>query len=73
MGGTYQKCVYIVLENHIGRNKHGDLLDDLKETFDNIQFISKLGKCGMPFYKLFRKADSFQWVDQAAATFVELK
>jgi hypothetical protein len=86
MGGTYQKCVYIVLENQIGRNieayiddivvkskKHGDLLDDLKETFDNIQFISKLGKCGMPFYKLFRKADSFQWVDQAAATFVELK
>jgi hypothetical protein len=45
----YQKCVHIVLENHIGRNveayiddivvkseKSGDLLDDLKETFDNL-------------------------------------
>jgi hypothetical protein len=48
-GATYQKCVHIVLENHIGRNveayiddivvkseKRGDLLDDLKETFDNL-------------------------------------
>jgi hypothetical protein len=47
-GATYQKCVHIVLENQIGRNiesyiddivvkskKCGDLLDDLKETFDN--------------------------------------
>jgi hypothetical protein len=45
---TYQKCVHIVLEPQIGRNieayiddivvkskKHGNLLDDLKETFDN--------------------------------------
>jgi hypothetical protein len=24
-------------------------------------FISKLGKHGMPFYKLLRKADGFQW------------
>jgi hypothetical protein len=37
------------------------------------RFISKLGECGMPFYKLLRKADGFQWDDQAAATFVELK
>jgi hypothetical protein len=37
------------------------------------QFISKLGKHGMPFYKLLRKADGFQWDDQAAATFVQLK
>jgi hypothetical protein len=128
-GATYQKCVHIVLENQIGRNikayiddivlklkRHGDLLDDLKETFDNLckykmmlnpnkcifgmssgkllgymvlsrgkdanptkveaieklqpprtrreiqklasmmvafsRFISKLGECGMPFYKL---------------------
>jgi hypothetical protein len=36
-------------------------------------FISKLGECGMPFYRLLRKADGFQWDDQAAATFVELK
>jgi hypothetical protein len=117
--------------------KRGDLLDDLKETFDNLhkykmminpkkcvfgvssgkllgymvssqgidvnptmveaikklqpprtqkeilklavmmaalsRFISKLGEQGMSFYKLLRKADGFQWDDQAAATFVELK
>jgi hypothetical protein len=27
----------------------------------------------MPFYKLLRKADGFQWDDQAAAAFVELR
>jgi hypothetical protein len=131
---TYQKCVHIILENQIGRNvedyiddivvkskKCGGLLDDLKETFDNLhkykmmlnskkcvfdmpsgkllgymvssrgidanptkvevikklqpprmqreiqkmagmmaalsRFISKLGKCGMSFYKLLRKTD----------------
>jgi hypothetical protein len=27
----------------------------------------------MPFYGLLSKADSFQWDDQAAAAFVELK
>jgi hypothetical protein len=37
------------------------------------RFISKLGERGMPFYRLLRKADGFQWDDQAAATFVELK
>jgi hypothetical protein len=36
-------------------------------------FISKLGKCGMPFYKLLQKVDGFQWDDQAATTFIELK
>jgi hypothetical protein len=36
-------------------------------------FISKLGERGMPFYRLLRKADGFQWDDQAAAAFVELK
>jgi hypothetical protein len=49
-GATYQKCVHTVLEGQIGRNikayindivvkleKHGDLLDDLKETFDNMR------------------------------------
>jgi translation initiation factor IF-2 len=48
-GATYQKCVHIVLENQIGMNvetyiddivvkleKRGNLLDDLKETFDNL-------------------------------------
>jgi hypothetical protein len=37
------------------------------------RFISKLGERGMPFYKLLRKADDFQWYDQAAAAFIELK
>jgi hypothetical protein len=36
-------------------------------------FISKLGERGMSFYRLLRKVDSFQWDDQAVATFVELK
>jgi hypothetical protein len=48
-GTTYQKCIHIILEPQIGRNieayiddivvkskKYGDLLDDLKETFDNL-------------------------------------
>jgi hypothetical protein len=37
------------------------------------RFISKLGERGMSFYKLLRKADSFQWDDQAATACVELK
>jgi hypothetical protein len=37
------------------------------------RFISKLGKRGMPFYKLIRKADGFQWDDQATVAFIELK
>jgi hypothetical protein len=32
-----------------------------------------LDERGMPFYKLLRKADGFQWDDQAGATFIELK
>jgi hypothetical protein len=149
-GATYQKCVHTVLEGQIGRNveaciddivvkseKCGDLLDDLKETFDNIckfkmmlnpkkcvfgmssgkllgymvlsrgidantkkveaieklqpprtrkemqklagmmaalsQFIFKLGEYGMPFYRLLCKVDGFQWDEQAAVAFVELK
>jgi hypothetical protein len=27
----------------------------------------------MPFYKLLRKADGFQWDDQAAVAFIKLK
>jgi hypothetical protein len=37
------------------------------------RFIFKLGERGMPFYRLLCKADGFQWDDQAAAAFVELK
>jgi hypothetical protein len=48
-GATYQKCVHIILEPQIGRNieayiddivvkskKNGDLLNDLRETFNNL-------------------------------------
>jgi hypothetical protein len=37
------------------------------------RFIFKLGERVMSFYRLLRKADGFQWDDQAAAAFVELK
>jgi hypothetical protein len=37
------------------------------------RFISKLGECGMHFYKLLWKAVGFEWDDQAAAAFIELK
>jgi hypothetical protein len=37
------------------------------------RFISELDEWGIPFYKLLRKAYGFQWDDQAAAAFVELK
>jgi hypothetical protein len=37
------------------------------------QFISKSGEHGMPFYKLLRKADGFQWDDQTMTAFIELK
>jgi hypothetical protein len=49
-GATYQKCVHTVLEGQIKQNieayiddivvkseKRGDLLDDLKETFNNLR------------------------------------
>jgi hypothetical protein len=58
---TYQKCVDIVLENQIVGNaksyiddivmkskKRGELLDDLKETFDNLckyKMMLNLKKC----------------------------
>jgi hypothetical protein len=34
------------------------------------QFISKLGECGMPLYKLLHKTDDFQWDEQAATAFI---
>jgi hypothetical protein len=37
------------------------------------RFISKLGKRGMPFYRLLRIVDGFQLGDQAAVAFMELK
>jgi hypothetical protein len=46
-------------------------LTDMMTTLS--RFISKLGECGMPFYRLLWKVYGFQWDDQAAAAFVELK
>jgi hypothetical protein len=37
------------------------------------RFISKLGECGMPFYKLLHETDGFQWDDQATGAFIDLK
>jgi hypothetical protein len=37
------------------------------------RFISKLGERGILFYRLLCKADDYQWDDQVAAAFVELK
>jgi hypothetical protein len=78
---TYQKCVHIVLEGQIGWNveayiddivvkseKYGDLLDDLKETFDNLcKFKMMLNpkKCvfGMSSGKLLSYMISSQGID----------
>jgi hypothetical protein len=35
--------------------------------------MSKLGERGIPFYKLLCNADGFQWDEQAAMAFIELK
>jgi hypothetical protein len=29
------------------------------------RFISRLGEKGLPFYKLFKKVDKFQWTTEA--------
>jgi hypothetical protein len=46
-------------------------LAGMRATLNRV--ISKLEERGMPFFKLLYKADGFQWDDQAAAAFVELK
>jgi dsDNA-binding SOS-regulon protein len=37
------------------------------------RFISKLGKKGLPFFKLLKKADRFVWDDEAQKAFEALK
>jgi hypothetical protein len=37
------------------------------------RFISRLGEKGIPFFKLLKKADDFQWTDEADAAFKHLK
>jgi hypothetical protein len=73
--------VHIVLENQIGRNveayiddivvkskKHGDLLDDLKETFNNLRKYKmmlnpKKYVFGMSLWKLLGYMVSFRGID----------
>ena len=37
------------------------------------RFISRLGDKGLPFFKLLRKSDKFEWNDDASKAFQELK
>ena len=37
------------------------------------RFISRLGDKGLPFFKLLRKSDKFEWNEKAAAAFQQLK
>jgi len=37
------------------------------------RFISRLGDRGLPFFKLLRKSDKFEWNDDASKAFQELK
>jgi dsDNA-binding SOS-regulon protein len=37
------------------------------------RFISKLGEKGLPFFKLLKKTDMFQWTDEVDRTLEELK
>jgi hypothetical protein len=36
------------------------------------RFVSKLGEKGMPFFKLLKKSDKFQWIDGADRALEEL-
>jgi hypothetical protein len=36
-------------------------------------FMSQLGECGLPLYKLLKKSDSFQWTDEAQKVLDDLK
>ena len=37
------------------------------------RFVSRLGERAMPFYKLLKKQDKFQWTSEAQQAFEELK
>jgi hypothetical protein len=36
------------------------------------RFMSGLGECGLPMYKLWKKSDSFHWTDEAQKALDEL-
>jgi hypothetical protein len=67
-GATYQECIHIILEPQIGRNveayiddvvvkskKHRDLLDDLKDTFDNLRKYKMMLNLKMCVWCIIRK------------------
>jgi hypothetical protein len=78
---TYKKCVHTVLEGQIGRNveayiddivvkleKRGDLLDNIKENFDNLRKFKMMlnpKKCifGVSLGKLLGYMVSSRWID----------
>jgi hypothetical protein len=80
-GATYQKCIHIMLESQIGRNieayidnvvvklkKYEDLLDNLKETFNNLHKYKMMfnpKKCvfGVSLGKLLGYMVSSQGID----------
>jgi hypothetical protein len=37
------------------------------------RFISRLGEKGLPFFKLLKKADDFQWTKEVDTAFKDLK
>ena len=37
------------------------------------RFISRLGKKGLPFFKLLKKTDRFEWIEEANEAFKRLK
>ena len=37
------------------------------------RFISRLGDRGLPFFKLLRKSDKFEWNEEATIAFQQLK
>jgi hypothetical protein len=37
------------------------------------RFISKLGEKGLPFFKLLKKSDKFEWIDEVDQSLEELK
>jgi hypothetical protein len=37
------------------------------------RFISRLGEKGLPFFKLLKKIDKFEWIEEAKEAFESLK
>ena len=37
------------------------------------RFISRLGKCGLPFFKLFKGQEKFKWTEEAISALEDLK